>query len=140
LLYSFEVKARVTAYGRSLVLPSGKHPKILDIQPGAYLTNVLVTSPPRPSPDDPNTFVLSLAVTPDTDVPMIDMQEDYGKYVVGPIEWALEGPEERWEEVKTVHAAPGCITGAEMARAFAKGQSTSPCAPGIVYGADEFVC
>jgi hypothetical protein len=120
-LYSFEVKARVTAYGRSLTLPSGKPPKILDIQPGAYLTNVLVTSPPRRSPDDPNTFVLSLAVTPDTDVPMIDMQEDYGKYVVGPIEWALEGEEERWDEVKTVHAAPEYITAAEMAKAFAKG-------------------
>lgn len=56
---------------------------------------------------------------------MIDMEEDYGKYVVGPLEWALAGSDEeaRWEEVKTVHAAPAYITPAEMAQVFQQGVS-----------------
>lgn len=50
------------------------------------------------------------------------MAEDYGKYVVGPLEWALAGQEEeRWNEVSTVHAAPGYITPSEMCQAFERG-------------------
>jgi hypothetical protein len=86
------------------------------------LTNYLVTGPPRPSPDDSNAFILSLTLDPDSPLPVIDMEEDYGKYVVGPLEWALQGPEERWEEVKTVHAVPEYITPTEMAQAFQTGE------------------
>jgi hypothetical protein len=122
---SFEVKARITAYGRSLLFPAGKPPRIIDIQPGAYLTNYLISSPPRPCPDDANTYIFSLAVAPESELPVIDMEEDYGNYVVGPLEWALAGSDEeaRWEEVKTVHAAPAYITPAEMAQVFQQGVS-----------------
>jgi hypothetical protein len=60
---------------------------------------------------------------------VIDMEEDYGKYVVGPLEWALARPEEeaRWEAVKTVHAAPAYITPAEMAQVFQEGGVNSAC-------------
>lgn len=53
------------------------------------------------------------------------MEEDYGKYVVGPMEWALQGPEARWDEVKIVHAAPEYITPAEMAQIFQEGKLTA---------------
>ncbi|KAI5448942.1 hypothetical protein NCC49_005737, partial [Naganishia albida] len=112
---NFDVKARITAYGRSL----SSSVKIIDVQPGAYLTNYTTHGPPRPHPSVPNAFIFGLAVPPDTPLPVIDMAEDYGKYVVGPLEWALAGQEEeRWNEVSTVHAAPGYITPSEMCQAF----------------------
>lgn len=67
--------------------------------------------------------MFGLALPPDAALPVIDMEEDYGKYVVGPLEWALDGQgEERWKEVQTVHAAPGYVTPEEMCQAFSKGQ------------------
>lgn len=93
LVRSFEVKARVTAYGRSL--PSST--KILDIQPGAYFTNYTSQSPPRAT-SNPNEFVFGLAMPGDAALPVTDMEEDYGKYVVGPLEYALGGEgEDRWK-------------------------------------------
>jgi hypothetical protein len=113
------VKAHVTAYGRFLASST----KILDIQPGAYLTNYTLQSPPRPS--NPNEFTFGLAMPGDAPLPVIDMEEDYGKYVVGPLEYALGGEgEERWKEVETIHAAPEYITPDEMCQAFSQGQSS----------------
>ena len=59
----------------------------------------------------------------DAPLPVIDMEVDYGKYVVGPLEYALGGEgEERWKEMKAVHAAPGYITPDEMCQTFSQSQ------------------
>lgn len=56
-------------------------------------------------------------------LPDIDVEDDYGKYVVEPLEYDLGGEgEERWKEMETVHAAPGYITPDEMCQAFSQGQ------------------
>ena len=58
-------------------------------------------------------------------LPDIDVGDDYGKYVVGPLEYALGGEgEERWKEMETVHAARGYITPNEICQAFSQGQSS----------------
>ncbi|KAJ9112906.1 hypothetical protein QFC19_000461 [Naganishia cerealis] len=122
---NFDVKARITTYARSLTSPSGIKPKIIDVQPGAYLTNYIIRGPPRPSPTDPNAFVFGLALPPGASLPVIDMEEDYGKYVVGPLEWALDGDKGRWVDIETVHAAPGYITPLDMAEAFMQASGKS---------------
>ncbi|GHJ89549.1 hypothetical protein NliqN6_5951 [Naganishia liquefaciens] len=101
---NLEVKACVTAYGRSLASSI----KIFDIQPGAYFTNYTLQSPSRPSPQ-------RIHLRP------CYVEDDYGKYVVGPLEYALGGErEERWKEMRTVHAAMGYITPDEMCQAFSQ--------------------
>lgn len=61
----------------------------------------------------------------DAPLPVVDMEKNYGKYVVGPLEYALGGEgEDRWKEMETVHAAPGYITPNEMCQAFSQDQSS----------------
>jgi len=100
----FENKADVTTYARSL---GGM--KVIDAQPGAFLSNYLTHMAPRKLDD--GSFVLALALNADTKLPIIDIDADYGKYVVGALE---DGT------VETVHAAPEYITPAQMVEAFAK--------------------
>lgn len=78
---------------------------------------------PRPVPGSTGEYEVRLTFDPDTPLPIVDMIEDYGKYVVGPLEWALDGGEERWEEVRTVFAAPGYITPQQMVEVFSRGKS-----------------
>lgn len=78
-------------------------------------------SPSRPS--NPNDFIFGLAMPGNAPLPDIDVGDDYGKYVVGPLEYALGGEgEERWKEMKAVHAAPGYITPDEMCQTFSQSQ------------------
>lgn len=59
---------------------------------------------------------MGMALDADSKIPLIDLDADYGKYVVG----ALENG-----SVETVHAAPEYITPAQVAEGFAKGTSSN---------------
>lgn len=123
--HSFDVKARITAYSRSLIT-NDTSIQIIDVQPGAYLTNYIDLGfkyAPRPVPESKEEYEVRLTFDPETPLPIVDMVEDYGKYVVGSLKWALEGDESRWEEVQTVHAAPEYITPRQMIEVFTQGKS-----------------
>jgi hypothetical protein len=100
----------------------------MDVQPGAYLTNYIDLAfgyAPRSVPGSEGGYEVRLTFDPHTPLPIVDMVEDYGKYVVGPLEWALDGGAERWEEVRTVFAAPEYITPKQMVEVFSRGKSLS---------------
>lgn len=99
----------MTAYARTITGPTFK---LIDVQPGGYVTNFFHRLPPRKQPD--GTFVLALPQDPDTPSPNIDMEADYGEYVVGAIERG-------WEGLETVMASPEYCTAAQLAEAMAKG-------------------
>ncbi|KLO10536.1 NAD(P)-binding protein [Schizopora paradoxa] len=100
----FENKANVTTYARSL---GGL--KVIDVQPGTFFSNFLRHNAPRKLED--GSFVLTMAANPDTKLPVIDIDADYGKYVIS----ALENG-----SVDTVLAAPEYITPTQVVEAFAK--------------------
>ncbi|KAH8917527.1 NAD(P)-binding protein [Atractiella rhizophila] len=99
----FDAKAEVTDYARSI-----PEMTVLDVQPGSYASNHFSGLIPRKQDD--GSYLLSFTLDPDTPLPIIDIPEDYGKYVVAAVE----------NGVKQVFAAPGYITPAQVAEAFAK--------------------
>ncbi|KLO16756.1 NAD(P)-binding protein [Schizopora paradoxa] len=101
---TFENKAAVTAYARSL---GGL--KIIDVQPGNFLSNYFTHMRPRKLED--GSFVMGMALDANTKIPLIDLEADYGKYVVAALE---DG------SLETVHAAPEYITPVQVAAGFAK--------------------
>jgi len=100
----FENKANVTAYAQSL---GGL--KVIDVQPGAFFSNYFIHMRPRKLED--GSFVMAMALDADSKIPVIDVEADYGKYVVGALE---DG------SIETVHAAPEYITPTQIVAGFAK--------------------
>jgi hypothetical protein len=94
----------VTEYARSLGL------KVYDICAPAYATNYIGMQAPRKQDD--GSFTLALPYDPERKVPVADMAEDFGKYVVGGME----------HDVETVYAAPAYITPTQIAEELSKGE------------------
>ena len=103
---SFDIKADITTYGRKLGAFN-----LIDVQPGAYASNYITRSAPRKQED--GTYVLALPLREESPMPIIDMESDYGKYVVGALESGLS---------KTVHAGSYYISGNEIAKEFERGK------------------
>lgn len=99
-----ENKANVTEYARSI----GGF-RFLDVQPGNFLSNYFTHMKPRKLPD--GSFVMAMALDADSNIPLIDAEADYGKYVVGALE---DG------SMETVLAAPEYVTPTQVVEGFAK--------------------
>jgi len=95
----FDVRAEVMAYARRI---GGM--KIIDVQPGSYGIN-FVTGIFSPRKQD-GPLTLTLPFEPTTKIPIIDMDTDYGNYVVAALE--NDGPE-------TIRAAAEYVTPSQVA-------------------------
>lgn len=88
---------------------------MIDVQPPRiYLKPLEHDRPPRKSPD--GIWLLALPSSPNHPAPIIDMDEDYGEYVVGAIERGSKG-------LETVYASPQYVTREEQAVILTKGAS-----------------
>jgi len=99
----FEVKDNITVYGRSL-----NAFKLLDVQPGSFASNYFSQQAPRKTPE--GQFILSVAFNADTVIPIIDIDVDYGAFVLGAIEHGVE----------EVHASAEYLTPVQIAEAFTR--------------------
>ena len=87
--------------------------KIIDVQPGSYGTN-FVTGIFSPKKQE-GPLKLTLPFEPTTKIPIIDMDTDYGNYVVAALE--NDGPE-------TIRAAAEYVTPTQVAEWQSKGRSS----------------
>lgn len=71
----FDVKAEIETYIRSLPVKSAF------FDPGFFMQNFSGNITPRPSPTEPGTYIIANIMKPDTQVPLIDIAADSGKYV-----------------------------------------------------------
>ncbi|KAF9525361.1 hypothetical protein CPB83DRAFT_859704 [Crepidotus variabilis] len=99
----FEVKAEIADYARSLEL------NIIEVCPGTFVSSYIALYPPRKQAD--GSYLLSLPSNSDTKLPPIDIEFDFGKYVVAALET---------NRITPVLAASEYITAAEIAEAFSK--------------------
>jgi len=99
----FEVKHNIAAYGRSL-----NAFKLLDVQPGSFTSNYFAQQAPRKTPE--GQFVLSVAFNADSVIPIIDIEADYGAFVLGAIDHGVE----------EVHASAEYVTPVQIAEAFTR--------------------
>ncbi|KLO16751.1 NAD(P)-binding protein [Schizopora paradoxa] len=100
----FDCKAEAVAYARTL-----EELRIIDVQPGSFFTNYFTTVLPRKMED--GSFIMVMGLHGDTKMPVVDIDADYGKYVVS----AVEDP-----SVETVYAAPAYVTATQIVEGFAK--------------------
>lgn len=107
--HSFDFKAEVTAYARTVTTSSFR---VIDVQPPGYISNVWKISAPKKSPE--GTWLLAVPSSPTHPGPIIDLDEDYGEYVIGAIERGGEA-------LETVYASPQYITREEQAAILTKG-------------------
>ncbi|KAH8918396.1 hypothetical protein BT69DRAFT_1300991, partial [Atractiella rhizophila] len=82
--------------------------KLLNVQPGSFVPNFLDWYTARKQDD--GSCLLSFPAEPHAKFTIIDIREDYGKYVAAALE----------KDVDTVYPAPGWITPVDMARDFEK--------------------
>jgi uncharacterized protein YbjT (DUF2867 family) len=80
----FDGKAAVTAYGRQSGVP------FVDVQAGLYASNFTNALVPRKAAD--GSYELALPFGPETVIPVIDMESDYGMFVRQAIESPAVGP------------------------------------------------
>ena len=104
------MKSEVTEHGRAL-----KAFKLIDVQPGAYFQNYFGFYAPIRAED--GTFIITRPQKPSTVMPLIDMEEDYGKYVVAGLEHG---------QLETVYAASEYISNERQAEEFTKGEPFVP--------------
>lgn len=72
-LHHFDSKAMVEAYITEVGQPASF------VLPGFFMANVPGSI--KPSPTDPNTYTLTQMFHPDTQIPMLDVPADFGKFV-----------------------------------------------------------
>lgn len=87
--------------------------KIIDVQPGSYAINFVAGIFCPMKQDGP--LKLTLPFEPTTKIPIIDMDTDYGNYVVAALE--NDGPE-------TVRAASEYVTPIQVAEWQSKGRNS----------------
>ncbi|KAJ6485615.1 NAD(P)-binding protein [Mycena sanguinolenta] len=73
-VYHFDGKADVTEYGRASGVP------FVDVQAGLYAANFLGI-PPMVTKQPDGTYAIAWSIRPDTVLPIIDIEHDYGLYV-----------------------------------------------------------
>jgi len=100
----FDCKANAVVYARAL---GGL--KVIDVQPGSFFSNYFTTI--RPRKIDDGSFVMAMPLDSDTKMPIVDIDADYGKYVVSAVENG---------SIETVLAAPAYITPIQIVEGFAK--------------------
>ncbi|KAK9894420.1 NAD(P)-binding protein [Cystobasidium minutum MCA 4210] len=100
-VWSFDVKAQVTRYARSL---GGL--RVVDVQPSSFASNYWSHSSPRPASGQ--TYILPLASAADTQIPICDIAADYGKYAIGALNAGVD----------TVYAASEYITPVQLAEQY----------------------
>lgn len=102
----FDGKAEAEEYIRKLPIKSAF------FLPAAYMQNFLTSLRPRPMGD--GTHAIISIVAPDTQVPMIDVERDSGKYVGA----MLADPAKFWG--RRLHGAASCYTFAEAAGSLSR--------------------
>lgn len=105
---SFEVKHDITQYARSL---GGM--RVIDVQPGIFASNFTELQPPIKVSE--NEYILPLAYDADTQLPVVDMSADYGRYALGALEHGVD----------TLLAAGEVVTPVRIAEVLSKGASPS---------------
>ncbi|KAF7371063.1 NmrA domain-containing protein [Mycena sanguinolenta] len=103
----FDGKADITEYGRASGVP------FVDVQAGLYATNFLA-NPSMLGKQPDGTYAIAWAIRPDTVLPIIDIEHDYGLYV----RRVLEQPV--FPDGEAVYTTSENITVAEMARQLAE--------------------
>ncbi|KAF9525363.1 hypothetical protein CPB83DRAFT_859707 [Crepidotus variabilis] len=99
----FDVKAEVADYARSVGL------NIIEVCPGAFVSSYINHFPPRKQAD--GSYLISVPLNSDTKLPPIDVESDFGRYVVAALETNRTTP---------VLVASEYITAAEIAEVFSK--------------------
>lgn len=94
------------AYARTL-----SELKVIEVLPGSFFSNYFITIRPRKMDD--GSFIMAMGLNDDTKMPVIDIDADFGKYVVSAVENGL---------METVYAAPAYITPIQIVEGFAKGK------------------
>lgn len=105
---SFDSKEVVTEYARSL-----NKFALLDVQPAGFASNYWTTMAPRPIGND--VYAMFAPFAPETLVPVCDMEQDYGRYVVAALEQDGKG-------LQTVYTGR-YISHSEIMSTVAKGES-----------------